>query len=459
MIYDSSRGPLRTKSVPYDSLCSDVVSQDADLVLKAVLKVGRELAAGYSIDIICLSSTWHSLLVVDKDLKPKARALSWAYTGAAEETEKIRRNFPQVLRHYHNTGGIVHTAYPLFKLLHFENDGMSIFPGDRIIDLGSYIFSKLTSTVAQSLSMASGSGFLNINTLDWDPDALALSKTQKENFPELVDHTYTRPLALEYAYLLGVKEGIPVVASHPDGALNQVGSGALGNGIMTLSVGTSGAIRMAYDRPYFSGTPSTWCYYAPGKWLVGAATSGSTNCLDWYAGKVMLNGYLLHQLDDMVAGDNEGDPPIFLPFLFGERCPGWDERRSGGFIGIKATHTAGTLYRSILEGILFNLYQCYEILIKTTSSPEVIKVSGGIIKSPLWLQMLPDIFQKDMLISKNEQASMLGAAGLGMLALGEISSLEEFNPGREAIVSPNCENREKYQHRYHRYLEFYHKTV
>ncbi len=457
MIYNSLSGPVKTRTIPYDESCSDVVSQDADQVFEYILKVGRELICDNPIDCISISCTWHNLLVVDQNLIPKTRAFTWAYTGAYAEAEELRRDTDWAIRHYHSTGGMVHAMYPLFKLIHLKKSGLQILPGDMIIDQGSYIFSKLTGDVAQSISNASGTGLLNIHTLDWDQNALEITETQKSNLPKLVDHTYTQPLLAQYAQLLGVREDIPVLSAHPDGALNQVGSGALKNGIMTLSVGTSGALRVAYDRPYMSDVPSLWCYFAPGKWLVGAATSGSTNCLEWFAGRVMANAYSLRQLDEMITRDDH-DLPIFLPFLFGERSPGWDDKRLGGFKELKNTHTVGDLYGSILEGVLFNLFQCYEVLIKENAIPKAIKVSGGIVRSPVWLQMLADIFQKEMKVSDNEQASLLGAAGLGMLAMGEISHLEEFDNGQEFIIAPHPENREKYQRRYQRYLEFYHQN-
>ncbi len=458
MLYDSIHGPLETKTIPYTHLLGNIVSQDADKVFDVLLRLGSALTAGSgeTIDMICLSCTWHNLLVTDKNFSPKTRAFSWAYTGANSEVNRIREDTARVLRHYRNTGGMVHPMYPLFKLINLKENGLVLLEDDLITDQGSYIYSKLTGDASESISLASGSGFLNINTLNWDPDSLALSHTKERNFPKLVDHSYMRPLLPAYASLLGVKAGIPVLAAHPDGALNQVGSGALQSGIMTLSVGTSGALRMAYDHPYVPEAYGTWCYYTPGKWLLGAATSGGTNCLDWYAGKVLQNAYPLNRLDKMVTiGGGGKEPPVFLPFLFGERCPGWNEKRVGGFRALKGTHDTGDLYRGILEGVLFNLLQCYEILVRGTRIPDIIKVSGGIAKSAVWLNMLADIFQREIRVSDNEQASLLGAAGLCMFASGELSHLEDFNPGHEFVILPRPENLEPYRRRYQRYLEFY----
>ena len=215
---------------------------------------------------------------------------------------------------------------------------------------------------------------------------------------------------------------------------------------------------MAFDRPYLPVHPSIWCYCAPGKYLAGAATSGCTNCLDWFAGQVLGGRYSLRELDQMAEASGP-DTPVFLPFLFGERCPGWHDSRLGGFLGVKGSHSPGQLYRAILEGALFNLYQCYEVLTREAYSPREIRASGGVMKSPLWLQMLADIFGREITVHPSEQASMLGAAALGLTALGAMDSPERFPVGEGKVICPNPENRVLYQEKYARYRESYARVL
>ncbi len=75
---------------------------------------------------------------------------------------------------------------------------------------------------------------------------------------------------------------------------------------------------------------------------------------------------------------------LFHPFVFGERCPGWSEDRRGGFVGIHAFHDEFDLYHAVLEGVLFNMRQCYEILEDLGGKPERILLSGGIMNSSEW---------------------------------------------------------------------------
>ena len=153
---------------------------------------------------------------------------------------------------------------------------------------------------------------------------------------------------------------------------------------MTLSVGTSGALRLAYDEPVLPENASTWCYYVlNGKRLAGAATSGAGNCLEWFAKKAYKgSGLKFKQLDKIAMEVNVEKAPIFSPFLFGERNPGWQDSRQGGFMGLKSHHEIGDLYHAVLEGVLFNLFQCYKTLINITGEPQEIRISGGIENSP-----------------------------------------------------------------------------
>lgn len=86
------------------------------------------------------------------------------------------------------------------------------------------------------------------------------------------------------------------------------------------------------------------------------------------------------------------------------------------------------MYYSVLEGILFNLYQSYKILIDIDKEPEKIKISGGIINSKIWLQMAADIFQKEIIISNFKDASIMGAVAICLKIKGKLNKLVDFNP-------------------------------
>ena len=147
--------------------------------------------------------------------------------------------------------------------------------------------------------------------------------------------------------------------------------------------------------------------------------------------------------------------PIFLPFLFGERCPGWNDQRRGGFLQVQPQHKLSDLYLAVQEGVLFNLYHCYRILSEVNGCPGHIRFSGGILHSERWTQMCADIFQRELEVNQNEHGSMLGGAVLAMELLGVIEDVCAYKPEISQIIRPNPEKAALYQKKFERYLTCY----
>jgi gluconokinase len=230
---------------------------------------------------------------------------------------------------------------------------------------------------------------------------------------------------------------------------------------MTFSVGTSAALRLAHREPVIPVHQSTWCYYcAEGLHLVGAATAGAGNCVNWFV-KDLLGGSMSYpQLEAAAAAADPDTAPYFLPFNFGERCPGWDDARLGGFCGVGPDSGTGAMYRAVLEGILFNLYQNYLILVENIGrAPSMISVSGGITQSPFWMALAADIFGAPLHENTGEHASLLGAAYMAQRAIGQIASLKDIPAEKGKRQEPDMRKHEEYMKRFEKWLEYYNFRV
>jgi gluconokinase len=194
---------------------------------------------------------------------------------------------------------------------------------------------------------------------------------------------------------------------------------------------------------------STWCYYLTGgKYLAGAATNGAGNCVNLLMAQC---GKPVRELDNMLAGRDFSGAPVFLPFIFGERCPGWSESPYGGFSA--GSQELADHYYAVLEGVLFNLYQCYEDLAAAGGVPNEIRVSGGIVNSPVWLQMCADIFGRQIQAAEMQHASLLGGVVLAAQANGEDISKDVWNSHK--TVRPDGVRSVFYKARYQKYLDYY----
>lgn len=465
MLFSEAEGVVSQFSKAFEPDVADGPSQSADGIVAAALDVlGQAVKAAdamqASIEGIGITGTWHSLLLLDADRNPIGPIKTWADLSGAESVAPVRLEEDFVRTFYHRTGCMVHAMYPVWKWFHLratepELTSCASFLSSQV----EYLFESLTGAQGVSRCVASGTGLLNINTLDWDDDVLEIAGIRREQLNPLVEAFHTAPLSHSIAESVGLRSGLPVTVGCSDGAMNQVAVGGFEERTMSMSVGTSGALRAAHAEPRIPPTPSTWCYYLfKGKRLAGAAVNNGTNCVDWFlnrAGHRARDADVYEAFSRGVKEVELGDAPFFIPFVFGERCPGWRENRRGGFVGIHAAHDEFDLYHAVLEGVLFNMRQCYEILEDLGGKPERILLSGGIMNSKEWAQMAADIFGREILASGVANDSTVGGALVALQAVTGGNQAEVYRPAIASRLVPRHRECRAYQRRYQRYLELY----
>ncbi|HXL03502.1 MAG TPA: FGGY family carbohydrate kinase [Bacillota bacterium] len=465
IVFGANEGVVAEVTLPFPEDVASGPTQDADGIVATAICALKEVVncAGCdvnSIGAIGLSGTWHSLLLLDKEFKPLGRIRTWADLSAAPTVAPLRRDNAFLKKFYHNTGCMAHAIYPVWKWIHLVRTLPDL--ARKTVYLSSqleYVYQALTRERSVSRCAASGTGLMNINSLDWDDEILEFAGIKREQLGELVEAFHTAPLLPSVAKEVGLPQGLPVTVGCADGAMNQVGIGGVREGIMSMSVGTSGALRVVHKVPKLPDKPSTWCYYLfNGRRLAGAAINGATNCVDWYLdclGAKDKGQRDYERFTEGASGVSAEKAPYFLPFLFGERCPGWHEEKTGGFYGVKGSHNEFDLYYSILEGVLFNMYQCYKILAEIGGTPGRILMSGGILNSPLWSQMAADIFEREILATGVANDSTVGAALIALESCGGIDSVEDYQPLQTMKFTPRDDKLEIYESRFRKYLDLY----
>lgn len=456
MLYNDRQGVLAMDSVPYSAKTGGPNMHDMDSLFDQLASVGACVASGRDVSCIALVGSWHTLVVADQDWRPLFCSYTWASDLGGHVAESMRGNRETLKQMYCTTGCVPNATYPLYKLLALKEQGLDT-SACRIMDENAFLFHLLTGEWKTTACAASGSSMLNICALDWDQGALSLMGVTKSQLPALTSYLDTAPLSQSAARKLSLPAGIPVVVPEPDGAMNQLGAGAMRPGIMTLSVGTSAAIRCISKEPVFSEDYANWCYYAPGTYLVGAATAGSTNCVNWFRSAIGAEA----SFDRLEAGVHlTQKSPYFLPFLYGERCPGWSDQRSGVFAGLTSSHAIHDLYGAVLEGVIHNIYDCYCRLCKAMGEPNRILLSGGVLRSKKWSSMLVNTFQRSVVASEVDQMSLLGGAAMALAAAGALDSLACFTPNaREYVIEPEEEAIELARERFAAYRLLYEKGI
>ena len=456
MLYHINTGVATVATKAYRFGEGEIGRQDVKFVFDTTMELGKQLSQGKEVVAIALGCTWHSVMLCDKNMKPQTPLFQWSDVSASKLCARLRKDEDYCSAYYQKTGCMVNVTYPFSKLKMLHEAGWSL-ADYKIADQGTYMMHQLTGQYLLSDITASGSGLLNTKTRDFDEELNSELGITRHNLPELVGYATAYPLREEGARLLGIAPGIPVMVPLADGIGNHIGSGALASGIMTLSMGTSAAMRLSTAKPILPIERSTWCYLTPHGWLSGAAIAGCTNCVDWSKEKFFgpTAGY---EEAEQGFTNMTNSPPVFLPFLFGERCPGWQDERGGGFFDVKSHHTKYELHHSVLEGILYNLYQCFEALIKQNEKPHTIKLSGGIRHSAYWTQMCADIFRQPVELDPAKQASLKGGVVVALEHLGKIQNLTDMEFPKGEVICPNPAMVEKYKERYQRYLYRYERT-
>jgi xylulokinase len=150
---------------------------------------------------------------------------------------------------------------------------------------------------------------------------------------------------------------------------------------------------------------------------------------------------------------------LFLPYLTGERTPHPDPLARGAFVGLTVRHTLPALTRAVLEGVAFGLRDSFE-LIKTAGKVQVrqVRVSGGGAKSPLWRQILADVFNAELVTVNTTEGAAYGAAllaGVGRGAWKDVPSACQAAVRLTGSTKPQPENLELYEKQYRLYTLLY----
>lgn len=193
-----------------------------------------------------------------------------------------------------------------------------------------------------------------------------------------------------------------------------------------------------------------------GKWIIGGPVNNGGIVFRWVrdnlfapekeqAKKEGKDPYdLLTEIASKVPAGSDG--LIFHPFLGGERAPIWDGNARASYFGLTRQHNRSHMVRAALEGIVYNLYTV-ELALKEAMEPTAILAAGGFARSPLWRQMLADIFEEPVTIPEAFESGCLGAMVIAQISLGladDLSVVKKFI-GKMNTYEPNPETFENYR--------------
>lgn len=445
LLYSTKTKQSVIKSENHADLLS--TEKDVETVANSLFALCKTFNDLPKIDAIIISSTWHNLLLCNKDMSVSENSYYWNSNIAEETVDLFKLDTDTSKQYYSKTGSVPHPQYPYFKLKHFTESGRDL--SDKIVtDMGSYIFYVLTGKLASSLSMVSGSGLVNLKERDYDQEILSELNLEYSNMSPIKEDRFNLPLSDKGQKLLNIDDKVPVYLAYPDGALNQVSESKKDEDSMSFSIGTSAGLRVHNNEPKVSNNMNTWCYVSPYHYLIGGATSGASNTLQWIKDLLFPSESYNVILEKY---DYSKEYPVFLPFLFSERSPSWDYKKTGSLEGLTGNTNSYDLYFSVVEGVVFNTLQTYEEIVHVTGVPETIKLSGGFVSSSIGAQLCADVFDRDILLSEETQQSLIG----GVKLVCEFNDVMFEPETGYKKLTPQKDKVKIYKEKYKRYLKAY----
>lgn len=403
-----------------------------------------------------LCTFWHSLLGVDRDGRPLTPLYSWNDTRSRFAARKLAERIDSVAAHS-RTGVIPHSSYQPARLLWLRDTAPEIF--SRVahwMTFGEYLLFKFFQRRMVSVSMASGTGMFNPNACDWDAEMLALTGVARDQLSPLASDAETLTgLRQEYAQRWPALQALPWFPAFGDGACSNIGSGCVRPDRVALMVGTSGAMRVCFPATSVGIPQGLWCYRANRKYFVmGGALSNGGDVYAWSVKTLKLEARHLEEQLAAMRPDEHG--LTVLPFFSGERSTGWRDNARAVISGMSLNTSSLDILRASMEAVAYRFAAIYQRLREELpSSNQIIASGGGLLKSPVWTQMMADVLGVAVSASTVDEASSRGAALLALQALGQVRDLESLPALCNRVYEPIAENQARYLAGFERHQKFY----
>ena len=437
--------------------------QDPELWWQATLNcIGKVLAkSGIQADDIAalsLSGQMHGLVPLDAQGKPLRPAILWNDQRTGAQCDEIIRTAGGLDGLVALTNNNMLTGYTGGKLLWMREEEPALYARMRsFLCPKDYIMYRLTGEQSTEVSDGSGTGLFNVAERRWQDELIDKLGLDRSLFPRCLESDQIAgKVTAQIAALSGLPVGLPVVAGGGDAIIQTTGMGLLSPGILGVLIGTSGVVSMGLDRfaPNPGGKLQVFCSNASDLWHAIGVVLTAGGSYRWYrdtlceaellaAQSTGKNAYVL--MGEAAERAKPGaDNLIFLPYLQGERCPYPDPTARGAFVGLTLGHTKGDITRAVMEGISCALKQVGDLLLSLL--PEVpaqyVIASGGGATSPLWRQILADLFQLPVhtLAGSGEggahSAALLAGVGVGVWKnLGEALQVLHTETRTEPIAA------------------------
>jgi xylulokinase len=331
-----------------------------------------------------------------------------------------------------------------------------------------YVRFRLTGERAIDVADASGTLLLDVANRRWSQEILEAAEIDQRLLPALYESPdVCARISAEGAEATGLVAGTPVVAGAGDQAAGATGMGIVDPGAVSATIGTSGVVFAATDRPALDprGRLHTFCHAIPGVWHVMGVTQAAGLSLRWFCEQFGAKGGPGDPYDRLAqeasAVSPGSDGLLWTPYLMGERTPHLDPDARAALVGLTASHGRAHIVRAILEGVAFSLKDTFTIFDEMRVPVTSIRLGGGGARSRVWRQIQADVYGREVEIVAAEEGAAFGAAilaGVGAQAWPTVGAAAAAVVRVAERIPPNAQSAASLRSAYSAYRRVYPAT-
>ncbi len=383
---------------------------------------------GTDIAGISFSGQMHGMVALDSELRVLYPAVIHLDQRCAEELPLIREKAGDLMQtqllNQPSAGMLIGSLYWLMK--HepavYEKVRYVLSPKD-------YIRYLLCGEIGSEYSDASATLGFSVKDRDWCWELFKRLGLKTDIWPQVHDSSevagYITGRAAEET---GLSTKTAVTFGGGDSLCALTGNGVIAKGAMACNIGTASQLCVVADQPIFDPKlrVQTWCHTVPQRWAVQSGTLNGGSTLNWLRNKVLKTDLSYSELDHEAGLTKAGAEGLFfIPYLSGERTPFNDPKAKGMYFGLGMKHEQGHIIRATMEGVLFNLRECLNILDEMQVERKTLIASGGAARGTTWKQIQADMLNMPVHTTLVSEEACQGAAMMALVGIGAYKDLAQ----------------------------------
>ena len=386
-------------------------------IAEALAKAGVE---GSDVAGVGLTGQMHGLVLLDAQRRVLRPSILWNDQRTSAECDEIRSLVGRE-RLIEITGNDTLTGFTAPKILWVRNHEPDVFAATAHVLLPKdYVRFRLSGEIDTDRAGASGTQLFDLVERDWSAEIVGVLGIPQEWLPPTGEGPEVQTVvSQDAAAATGLAVGAPIVAGAGDQAANAVGVGAVTEGIVAMSVGTSGVVFASSSRPVVEPEARlhAFCHAVPDTWHLMGVMLSAAGSYRWFR-DALAPELSFGSLDAAAAETPPGaNGLVFLPYLTGERTPHPDPTARGAFVGLTVRHRLGHMARAVMEGVAYGLRDSVELMESMVAIDDV-RVSGGGVAGAVWRQILADVLNREIRVVGTTESAAHGAAILAAVGAG-----------------------------------------